>query len=613
MLAILAAFLAAECHAAEGDDQPVSWEDYLKDKPPPSKDGRIVDPVPVAAGSAWKPVSVPKDSTETGVAAFSIPVSDVAISGRKVELSADVPPDFGGTAHFGVVPLGDPSAEPVLFVKVQGARIEGKLVFALDLGLIDNVNRDFAAFRRNGGGVVAYRIAFASAAGGEYWVDGRFACRDGKRVPAIVDGPWVDMVAQNSAVVWFATDAPCQSEAVLGDRTVTRPETSTVHEFKLGGLQPGTTYKYSVAPQGGFQSGPFRFRTPDRNEINFEFAYMAGSESEAGAGERCYRGVNREILRRLALAASERGADFMVFGGGYSAMSGTPADFRTGLRAWKLAVEGLGAQVPIYEVAGGSMARKEYRVPGRKEALFFDQPGDRSTSAVFAEEFRNPDKRFPYPETDGAPQYRGSAWYFDYGNARVIAVDTGYWTCSMPEKHGGNLAGYLMTRQVIWMQEVLNDALQSREVDHVFVVGYSPAFPNGGKAFESMWHNGGKTAWGTAKGEDRKYASARRDEFWKALSANPKVVCALFGGEGNYSRMLVDAETGPEFARPVWHVNSGAAGGFLHTRSDWVPWASRVACFECRHHYCLVKVRGMKVFIEAYGHAGDLMDRARLR
>jgi len=526
-----------------------------------------------------------------------------------------VEPDTEGTLFYGTYLPNRQIRTPFFLGRVAGTRGkegERRLRFVIPTRDLENGQHDVAGFRRNKGGLVVYRLILRGP-WGVSMREGRFGYREGRRVPAVVEGPWVDCLGQRSAVIWFRTDMPCRSRVLVGERTLSTGEEVTLHHLAVGGLTPGKEYRYRVEPTGGVPTRTFRFQTSPVKEVNYDFAFMGLSAIGPVDPTAWVGGVNRHVLGRLTQEALHRGARFIVFGGGFSSLGGAPDAYRRGLQAFKEAVEPVGALVPIYECMGQGKGLARYHLPGRKAELSTAVLGKITAESIFAEEFVNPQARFPYPEVEGAPSYRENTYFFDYGNVRVIVLNTSYWACSEAEKYGGNLPGYILDRQFIWLQLVLCKALASDKIDHVFVVGHHPAFPNGGKVFDGPWCNGGKGRWGTGKGEDRRYAVKRRDEVWEALAANPKVVAALFGGEGNYSRLLVRSSHNRPFTRPLWHINSGGAGQTVHAQANWVPWFGEVARFSSGHHVCIVHIRGMRVLQSVYTDTGELIERVRLR
>jgi hypothetical protein len=600
--------------AEEPGFDPATYEEYSKTKKIFREERKILYPMPGRRGRAGKELRLGADARETRPSLPFLPAPEVAVTGRQATVELSVPGDAQAVLHYGFVLPDDEMGRPCYVAHRLGALVPDeapRMRFLLDLSLLENINFDAGEFKKNRGGRVDYRIELVSR-GRLHVCEGRFAYASGSRVPAIVDGPWVDLLTGDSVVLWFRTDLPTTAEGMVGERQVSTHERGTFHEFRLGGLEAGKTYRCQMTPSGGHPGKSFRFRTPGPREINFEFAFLSQSRSALG-GSLGRGGVNVEVLGRLGAEVLRHGAEFAVFGGGMTAWGENPAVFRAGLRAFKRALEPVGCQLPIYEVAGGHMPGRRVRVPGRRTPVRADLSGEGSPESVFAAEFQNPGKHHPYPEDSKAPSYRENVYFFDYGNVRVVVLNTEYWLCTMPEKYGGNLPGYLLEKQFIWLQTVLNDALVSNRIDHVFVCGYAPAFPNGGAVFGGMWVNGGRETWGVGKGEDREYVVQRRNDFWKVLASHPKVVAAFFGGEPNYSRTLVDGSVDPAFERPVWQIVSGGAGAVLHARATFVPWADRVKRFTAQPHFCLICVRGMKVGLKVLSMDGNLIEKAKLR
>ncbi|MEA1908706.1 MAG: phosphate ABC transporter substrate-binding protein PstS family protein, partial [Euryarchaeota archaeon] len=498
---------------------------------------------------------------------------------------------------------------------------------AINIGKFEGARYDICNFGEDGG-VICYRIElYNPEEASSVFYDGRFRV-DGNYtiVPCVIEGPFVDLVTADSAVVSWKTDVPTTATVEINSGSYTDEVSGTSHEIAITGLSPGTEYEYDVRVDGVDDIKTYRFTTEPASP-KFEFAIMSDSRAGVGGGERSFAGVNYHKLTRFTIDAYQNGADFVVFSGdlvnGYTT---SMDDYRMQLGAWKDATEQVGCYIPIYEVMGNHEALVDVYDDGSSYDIEFDKQDDgvnKSAEVIFAEEFVNPVGGFPDPENTTAPSYAENVYYFDYGNTRVIAFNTNYWWCSHPEDFGGNLEGYVMDNQLAWIGDVLDDARNDSTIEHIFMFAHEPAFPNGGHLHDAQWYNGGESSenedyYGNPL--DRTHVIERRDALWEAISQNGKVVAVLFGDEHNYNRMSVDSETpvyldgltNPNFTNPVWQIVTGGAGAPFYAQQD-TPWSGDVESFYPSKHYCMISVDGGEVSLKAISDSGEVVDECVLR
>jgi|GEM_PF-186415 len=498
---------------------------------------------------------------------------------------------------------------------------------AINIGNFEGARYDICNFGDDGG-VICYRIElYNPEESSSVLYDGRFRVNGNYTlVPCVIEGPFVDLVTADSAVVSWKTDVPTTAAVEINSESYTDEVSGTSHEIAITGLSPGTEYEYDVLVDGASDIKTYRFTTEPASP-KFEFAIMSDSRAGVGGGERSFAGVNYHKLTRFTIDAYQNGADFVVFSGdlvnGYTT---SMDDYRMQLGAWKDATEQIGCYIPIYEVMGNHEALLDVYDGGSSHDIEFDKQDDgvnKSAETIFAEEFVNPAGGSPDPENTTAPGYAENVYYFDYGNTRVIAFNTNYWWCSHPEDFGGNLEGYVIDNQLAWIKDVLNDARNDSTIEHIFMFAHEPAFPNGGHLHDAQWYNGG----GSSENEDyygnpldRTHVIERRDALWEAISQNGKVVAVLFGDEHNYHRMSVDSETpvyldgsvNSNFTNPVWQIVTGGAGAPFYAQQD-TPWSGDVESFYPSKHYCLISVDGGEVSLKAISDSGEVVDECVLR
>ena len=501
---------------------------------------------------------------------------------------------------------------------------------------------DLCNFKEKGG-AICYRIEVSAPTmedqiafcNGRFRVDGNY-----KLLPCIIEGPFVDQVTADSAVISWETEVSTKGWVEVdgkkySDRKIFQPQ-SIHHEITVRGLSPDKEYGYEVFTGGIKDFKSYHFKTaPTPENSNFMFVYMSDSREGVGGGERAFCGVNYYKLSGFMRDAYNKGTDFILFGGdlvnGYTT---NEVDFRMQLKVWKQAAEQIGCYIPIYEGMGNHEALMDlYSKPGMpKKVDICETPGvagfdkkAKSAEAVFAEEFVNPTGSCPERETRKAPSYSENVYYFNWGNTRIVSFNTNYWWCTYPEDFGGNLEGYVMDNQLVWIEKVLDDAKKDSSIEHVFMFGHEPAFPNGGHLKDAQWYEGGAPGKGRnhdfeGKFLDRSYLVQRRDRLWEAISQNGKVVAVFFGDSHNYHRTLINSKTpvhlngspNQNFINPVWQIISGGAGAPFYAQEN-APWSGFVEYFYPSKNYCMIHVNGDTVKLRAISDSGEIIDECVLK
>lgn len=472
-----------------------------------------------------------------------------------------------------------------------------------ELKEIQDNSGDFAG----AGGIIDYRISlYSPAANAPVCYHGRFCLdKDCNLQPCIVEGPFIDLLKPYGATVSFETDRPTEAAVFIDGNPYSDGITADRHEIEIAGLEDDTYYDYYIILDGRRALGNYSFKTaPTLGSPSFEFAFMSGSQGGNESDKvRSAGGVNYDALAELMIDAYNRQADLIVFGGGLvNGYCTIEDDYRKQLEGWKDASEPVGSALPIYEAVGSHEALMDVYEDGSHNGIRLDRPDGpgRSAETVFADEFVNPQDSFPSPENDSAPSYRENAYYFDYANSRFIVINTNYWYSSNPTVYGGNLEGYVMDRQLNWVESLLTDAGENPFIKHIFLIGYEPAFRNDGK-------------------QDEPHLLQRKMALWRLLSQNSKVAAALFGREHNCNRMEVDRRTptssnnvvNPNFKYSLWQVTSGNVGS-PSDRLGNAPWRSEVKAFYPDSHYCLISVKGDKVELQVIGETGEIVDSCTL-
>lgn len=524
---------------------------------------------------------------------------------------------------------------------------------AIDVGSLEDAHYE-SGLVAGGGGTVFWRLElWDPEAGRGRQYDGRFTYRrDGEpgegtyqRVPCLTDGPFIDLVTHESAVVSWTSDQPIAATVTLSDGRQIQRDAARHHEVPLDGLRADTRYTYQIEPAGGFASPRYDFRTAPSpgSQRRFRFGYLSDSREGVGGAREQVNGVNSAVVQDFFTALYRHGADLICFGGdlvnGYTS---SRADFVSQLRAWRTATQPVAARIPVYECVGNHEQLGDYadlRLPGEERAIeaFAGRLGDESGEAIFAGLFVNPrGSRFGFgpPEPEAAaehaggprsgPPYDETVYSFAYGNVHFVAVNTNYWYTagwggpeSMSDQAqtalalrllGGNREGYVMARQLAWLERDLAAAEADPNTDHIIVFLHEPPFPCGGHVEDAMYWRGESGAGLNDPSQPLGDVVAMRDRFWSLVARHAKVVAVLCGDEHNYSRMLVDATLDPAFEHPVWQIVSGGCGAPFYSQDSDVPWADRVEAFARSTHYCLFEVDGPRVALRVYDATGALLD-----
>ena len=530
----------------------------------------------------------------------------------------------------------------------------------MDISKLEDVHYDTGLIANNGG-VIVYRIEiFDSRVQTTRAYDRRLRYkRDGEpktgtytSLVTLTEGPFVDLVTHDSAVISWETDTPTKGSVLSQNREFLSLDPAIRHEVHLTKLKPNTVYSYQV--NYGIYTPPYTFKTAPSpgNRVPFKFGFMSDSRAGVGGGERAQNGVNAKDLGRFAIELYNKNADFVCFGGdlinGYTS---DIKDYESQLETWKRTIQPVGANIPFYESIGNhEQVGKYYKVtaPNLKQGEYYIQftgtVGADSAEAIFAKEFVNPrGSRYglglPKPEAKGStdmggadvgPSYDENVYSFTYSRVHFISLNSNYWSTgyrnqsafgqksqdktaiNLALKHfGGNREGYVMSNQMEWLEKELDAAQKDLNVSWVFIILHEPPFPNGGHVKDAMY-------WGTpGQGELGGYNDKNvpmgdvidmRNRFWKIVSSKSKVLAVLCGDEHNYSRTLIDSTINPEFQFPVWQIISGGCGAPYYVQDKSVPWVDKVKAFTIDKHFCLFSVNGTQIGLEVYNDSSQLLD-----
>ena len=424
----------------------------------------------------------------------------------------------------------------------KGTHIDGDMTkhrISMDISKLEDVHYDTGLIANSGGSIV-YRIEIfdprihttrAYDRQLRYEREGEPKTGTYKSLVTLTEGPFVDLITSDSAVISWETDIPSKGTVLSANREFLSLEPSVRHEVKLTRLMPDTVYTYQVN-YGAF-TPKYTFRTaPDiGTRKSFKFGFMSDSRAGVGGGERAQNGVNAKDLGRFAIELYKRKADFVCFGGdlinGYTS---DVLDYEWQLETWKRTIQPVGANIPFYESIGNhEQVGSYYKVtaPHLKQDEYYIQftgtTGENSAEAIFAREFVNPKgSRYglgiPNPEKKGSkdmagadvgPTYSENVYSFTYGRSHFISLNTNYWGTGYRNESefgqksqdktavnlalnqlGGNREGYVMPNQMEWLKNELDAAQKDISIDWIFIIIHEPPFPNGGHVKDAMY-------WGT--------------------------------------------------------------------------------------------------------------------
>ena len=546
--------------------------------------------------------------------------------------------DFKGSITYGLIPYG--KAPHPLPVYRRTTKIDnGKA----GINVVDDFKYpyDFVDWKENSYLNIGYRLADEN---GMLLFDGVVALKgDGpfEVVPAIYEGPFINMVTDNSAVIWCKTTHPVKTQVEIDGKKYTDEKETTYHQWNIDGLSPNKKYDYTVSY--GVQSQSYHLKTAPKKGSRdpFIFGYSSDSRHATGGGERKILGANAYIMKKIAALAHMKEASFMQFTGdminGYLS---SKEQQRLEYSNWKKSVEPFWHYMPFYvgmgnhEALGHIFKDESGRQQGFVDAFPYET---HSAEALFAEEFVNPrngpesedgNKYDPDPKQTDFPSYDENVFYYTYGNLAMIVLNSDYWyapSLGRQTATSGGLHGYLMDNQLQWLHETILKLEKDTDIDHIFVTQHTPAFPNGGHSKDDMWYSGDNSKRPYIAGRPvDKGIIERRDEYLDILiNESTKVVGVLTGDEHNYNwlkltpEMPIYPENYPHkklnVSRPVYQINNGAAGAPYYGQ-EILPWSKHTQSFSVENALCLFYVDGGKITMKVYNpDTLNLIDEVELR
>ncbi|MBD3169580.1 MAG: hypothetical protein GF307_08860 [candidate division Zixibacteria bacterium] len=533
-------------------------------------------------------------------------------------------PELNGKLYYGMIHETEEMRYPYTIYYKRYVPIEKGIANAKIKGVLEG-KYDFFGWREKGYLRLGYRVIDET---GNFIYDGKIIL-DGAG-PFIVDtciieGPFVNMVTHNSAVISFETNYPVKASVYADGKRFEDLNPTAHHEIQLKSLGPNSRIKYEVVYDDYKETYDFDTAPMPGSRKPFTFSFASDGRGNAGGGERDIHGVNSYILKRIVALNESRNVSFYQFSGdlidGYTVDTG---EILLEYANWKRTIEPYAHYYPVIAGMGNHECLLHVFGKGREDGAIDKFPfPDSSSEAIFARMFVNPrngpvsEDGSRYDPDDGSidfPSYSENVFYYTYDNVAIIVLNSNYWfspsiTSGKNPEISGNIHGYLMDNQLDWLEHTLEKLERDDNIDHVFTTQHTPIFPNGGHVYDDMWYHGNNEMRPWVAGKPvKKGIIERRDEYLDLLmNKSSKVIAVLTGDEHNYSRLPITAETpiypdnygGKKLKkfRKIYHINNGAAGAPYYAQED-VPWSSHVEAFSSQNALIFFHVDGMDIEVE---------------
>ncbi|MBN1387408.1 MAG: metallophosphoesterase [Bacteroidales bacterium] len=546
-------------------------------------------------------------------------------------------PDFEGSLYYGFIPYGDSRhPHPVYFrssTNISNGKAFIEIIKSLG-GLYDMID-----WEENKKGTIGYRVVNSK---GDFLYDGIVTFKGNgpfEIAPTIIEGPFVNLVTDEEATISFTTNMEIRASVEVDGKQYIGGK-SIQHEIKINGLTPSTEYDYLVRYGDNSQKYSFRTAPVPGSRMPFTFAYASDSRSGNGGGERNVYGANFYIMKKIMALAKYRNAAFLQFTGdlvtGYQEHK---QHIEVEYANWKRAVQPFGAYFPIYVGMGNHEALMRVFSAENRWNISIDRfPFDtESAESVFADNFTMPQNGplsedgaayDPSPESIDFPPYYENVFYYTYDNVAVVVLNSNYFyapSTNLLRYSSGGLHGYIMDRQLDWLDNTISSLEADPNIDHIFVTVHTPFFPNGGHVQDDMWYNGNNDYRPYVAGRQlAKGIIERRDQLLDIIvNKSSKVIALLTGDEHNYARTEISPqmERYPEpyfvqkieLTRTIYQINNGAAGApyYAQEETPWTPW---VTGFTTQNALVLFHVAGKEIEMEVLNpDTLEEVDRMKLR
>lgn len=560
------------------------------------------------------------------------------IDGLRLQFSAERL--RGGSVVYGLIPYGQHTYPSAVLRFEAGIDSTGSAFLNIRKDLKEGY--DHIGWQKSGRGVLGYRLTDAQ---GNMISEGKAAFSADEKIfsplPVVLRGPFLSCQTDSSVTIWYETSEAVETQVEIpGLSPAYKSENKTFrHEYTVSGLRPDTHYEYAI--RCGDLRQQYRFSTapaPGSN-LAFTFAYASDSRSGYGGGERNMYGANSQIMGRIGALALREDAAFVQFTGDlFDGYVSDPDEWRLQAANWIHAVEPYWHYIP-FNVGMGNHESLGWASAERNWVAIDGFPYEtHSAEAQFGNLFVNP---LNGPESeDGAvydpnpdtpadfPTYRENVFAYTHGNMAMVVLNSDYWYAPLLRGYrfiGGNLHGYIMDRQLEWLDQTLQTFEADTNIQHVFVTLHTPPFPNGGHRGDCMWYNGdnGNRPYVAGKGLAKGIIERRDELLDRCVNRSSKVVAFLCGDEHNYNRMVIDDQT-PRYPDPwfferqplnraVWQIINGAAGAPFYAQQQ-TPWSAGVQGFTVQNALCLFDISGKEIVMRVVNpDTLEEIDRVQLR
>ncbi|MFP4488938.1 MAG: metallophosphoesterase family protein [Bacteroidales bacterium] len=545
--------------------------------------------------------------------------------------------NFSGTMYYGFIPYGDSKHPHPVYFHSKARIIKGKA--SIEILKSMSGRYDMVDWEKEEKGTIGYRVVSSA---GYFLYDGIVSFR-GKGpfeiAPTIIEGPFVNLLTHDGATISLTTNRDIAVDVSVGGKKY-KGKKGSRHEIRIDGLDASTEYEYTVNYGDNSQTYSFRTSPKPGSRAPFTFAYASDSRSGQGGGERDMYGANFYIMKKIMALARYRDVSFFQFSGdlinGYQQ---NPEHIELEYANWKRAVQPFGAYFPIYVSMGNHEALTREFAEENRWSISIDRfPFEtESSEAIFADNFVMPQNGplsedgasyDPSPQTKDFPSYKENVYYYTHDNVAVLVLNSDYFyapSTNMIRFSSGGLHGYIMDRQLQWVDKTVERLESDPDIDHIFITQHTPVFPNGGHVGDDMWYNGDNGYRPYVAGTPlAKGIIERRDELLDIIvNKSTKVIAVLTGDEHNYARTEVspDMERYPEnyyfekidLQRTIYQINNGAAGAPYYAQEE-TPWTAWVSGFTTQNALVLFHIDGDEIIMEVINpDTLEEVDRLKLR
>ncbi len=459
--------------------------------------------------------------------------------------------------------------------------------------------KKFRWYLNNEKTLVFYKVNVIDKDGREEQYRSRIVISKNRKIlQTVVYGPYLDRGENGDYKISYELLYPDKTTLVFNGIKFACNEKKKRHLFNIGKLTKGD-YEYFI------EGYPRIFKARVNETDNFSFVFMSDSRNLKTDFDANFANTNGKIVNQIFLTAYQKGADFIVFVGdmvsGYTSYAD---EFERELRSFAYATEPVSSFIPVYEGMGNHEALIDcFEKDGKKFCK--DKKPPYSAEDIFAKVFVNPENG-NFSEKEGLPSYKENLYYFEYGNCLFVVLNTNYWWAYKPEIYGGNLEGYIMDKQMEWLDKVLEKEGKGKR--EIFVFAHEPAFPCSAHLEDCMYYWGGDPK--KNDGIDRHYVLKMRDRFLKILDKHGvKLVC--FGDEHNYTRVLINKDIAPVRGE-ITQIISGGAGAPFYELAPEFPWKKNLQAFSKENHFILVNV-GKTIKVDVVSIHGYVVDSFEIK